>query len=102
VIICRDWLHDDGLRIIARKAGTLVRLYSRPGNDLTAFPLIVEALARLRSRSYTVDGEAFACVMTACHHSRYYGIAGMTVASSSTRVRPIKLMNWIAEKGTFV
>jgi Protein of unknown function (DUF3309) len=29
-----------------------VRLYSRPGNDLTwRFPLIVEALARLRSHS---------------------------------------------------
>jgi ATP-dependent DNA ligase len=28
-----------------------VRLYSRPGNDLTyRFPLIVEALAKLRSR----------------------------------------------------
>jgi hypothetical protein len=32
--------------------GKRVRLYSRPGNDLTArFPLIVEALSRLRSRS---------------------------------------------------
>ena len=36
-----------------------VRLYSRPGNDLThRFPLIVEALARLRSRSCIIDGEA--------------------------------------------
>jgi bifunctional non-homologous end joining protein LigD len=39
-----------------------VRLYSRPGNDLTRrFALIVEALARLRSRSCIVDGEAVAC-----------------------------------------
>jgi bifunctional non-homologous end joining protein LigD len=39
-----------------------VRLYSRPGNDLTGrFPLIVEALARLRSRSCIIDGEALAC-----------------------------------------
>jgi bifunctional non-homologous end joining protein LigD len=37
-------------------------LYSRPGNDLTRrFPLIVETLARLRSRSCIVDGEAVAC-----------------------------------------
>ena len=36
-----------------------VRLYSRPGNDLThRFPLIVEALARLRSRSCIINGEA--------------------------------------------
>ena len=35
---------------------------SRPGNDLTRrFPLIVEMLARLRSRSCIIDGEAVAC-----------------------------------------
>jgi ATP-dependent DNA ligase len=39
-----------------------VRLYSRPGNDLTdRFTLIVEALARLRSRSCILDGEAVCC-----------------------------------------
>ena len=48
--------------MIARKDGPRVRLYSRPGNDLTRqFPLIVEALARLRSRSCIIDGEAVAC-----------------------------------------
>jgi bifunctional non-homologous end joining protein LigD len=52
----------DGVRIIARKKGARVRLYSRPGNDFTGrFPLIVEALARLRSRSIIIDGEAVAC-----------------------------------------
>jgi ATP-dependent DNA ligase len=33
-----QWLHEikhDGFRIIARKTGVQVRLYSRPGNDLT-------------------------------------------------------------------
>jgi integrase len=52
-----EWLHEikhDGFRVIARKDGARVKLYSRPGNDLTKrFPLIVEALARLRSRSCT-------------------------------------------------
>src|SRR5262249_520489 len=50
-----QWLHEikhDGFRIIGRKDDQRVRLYSRPGNDLTdRFPLIVETLARLRSRS---------------------------------------------------
>jgi bifunctional non-homologous end joining protein LigD len=59
------WLHEikhDGFRIIARKDGHRVRLYSRPGNDLTArFPLIVEAVSRLRGRSTIIDGEAVAC-----------------------------------------
>jgi bifunctional non-homologous end joining protein LigD len=42
--------------------GSRVRLYSRPGNGLTwRFPLIVDALARLRSRSCIIDGEAVAC-----------------------------------------
>ena len=39
-----------------------MRLYSRPGNDLTRrLPLIVETLARLRSLSCIIDGEAVAC-----------------------------------------
>jgi bifunctional non-homologous end joining protein LigD len=59
------WLHEikhDGFRVIARKEGKRVKLYSRPGNDLThRFPLIGEALASLRSRSCIIDGEAVAC-----------------------------------------
>jgi bifunctional non-homologous end joining protein LigD len=74
-----DWLHEikhDGFRVIARKNGERVKLYSRPGNDLTKrFPLIVEALARLRLRSCIIDGEAVACgddgiaSFTSCQHS---------------------------------
>jgi bifunctional non-homologous end joining protein LigD len=59
------WLHEikyDGFHVIARKDGERVRLYSRPGNDLTyRFTLIVEALVRLRSRSCIIDGEAVCC-----------------------------------------
>ena len=59
------WLHEikhDGVRIIARKDGERVRLYSRPGNDFSRrFPVIVDALPRLRSRSCIIDGEAVAC-----------------------------------------
>src|SRR5712671_6528991 len=59
------WLHEikhDGFRVIARKDGDRVRLYSRPGNELTRrFPLIVEALIGLRSRTCIIDGEAVAC-----------------------------------------
>jgi hypothetical protein len=48
--------------VIARKDGKRVKLYSRPGNDLTyRFPLIVEALTRLRPQSCIIDGEAVAC-----------------------------------------
>jgi ATP-dependent DNA ligase len=59
-----QWLHEikhDGFRIIARKNGAQVRLYSRPDNDFTRrFPRIVETLAGLRSRSCIIDGEAVA------------------------------------------
>jgi ATP-dependent DNA ligase len=60
-----EWLHEikhDGFRVIARKTDGRVRLYSRPGNDLTyRFPLIVEAIGRLQARSCIIDGEAVAC-----------------------------------------
>jgi bifunctional non-homologous end joining protein LigD len=49
-------------RVIARKTDGRVRLYSRPGNDLTyRFSLIVEARGRLWARSCIIDGEAVAC-----------------------------------------
>src|SRR4029078_12813010 len=61
----REWLHEikwDGFRVIGRKKGKRVRLYSRPSNDLTdRFPQIVEALARLRPTFCIIDGEAVAC-----------------------------------------
>jgi bifunctional non-homologous end joining protein LigD len=57
-----EWLHEikhDGFRVIARKDANRVKLYSRPGNDRTdRFPLIVDALAKLRSQSCIIDGEA--------------------------------------------
>src|SRR5262252_3171882 len=60
-----EWLHEikhDRFRVIARKNGAQMRLYSRHRSDLTyRFPLIVETLARLRSRSCIIDGEAVAC-----------------------------------------
>ena len=58
------WLHEikhDGFRVIARKDGDHVRLYSRSGKDLTGrFALIVEAIAALRLRTVILDGEAVA------------------------------------------
>jgi bifunctional non-homologous end joining protein LigD len=55
-------VQHDGFRVIARKVGTLVQLYSRSGNELTKrFPLIVEAMAGLGARSCIIDGEAVAC-----------------------------------------
>jgi len=47
---------------MARKTDTRVRLYSRPGNDLTdRFLSIFEAVARLRAHSCIIDGEAVSC-----------------------------------------
>jgi ATP-dependent DNA ligase len=68
------WLHEikhDGFRVIARKDGKQVRLYSRPGNDLTArFPLIVEALSLLRSRSCISTGRLLSASETSTHYQR--------------------------------
>src|SRR5215831_18723782 len=59
------WIHEikhDGFRIIARKDGERVTLYSRPGNDFTRrFPPIARTLTNLRCRSCIIDGEAVIC-----------------------------------------
>ena len=78
-------IKHDGFRVIARKEGTRVKLYSRPGNDLTdRFPLIVEALAKLRPRSCIIDGEAVACGDDGIASFDASAIDTMTRASSST------------------
>jgi bifunctional non-homologous end joining protein LigD len=83
-----QWLHEikhHGFRIIARKKGALVRLYSPPGNDLThRFPLIVETLARLRSRSCIIDGEVSPAMTTELPRSISSVTAVQTKAYSST------------------
>jgi bifunctional non-homologous end joining protein LigD len=59
------WLHEikhDGIRVIAQRQGDRVKLYSRHGDDMTKrFPLIVEAMMRLRASSCVIDGEAVLC-----------------------------------------
>ena len=59
------WLHEikhDGYRLMARLEGRRTRLFSRRGHDWTErFPRIRAALAVLRARSATIDGEAVVC-----------------------------------------
>ena len=56
------WLHEikhDGFRIMARRNGDGVRLYTRNGYDFAGrFPQIVAAVSKLRARSCLIDGEA--------------------------------------------
>lgn len=56
------WLHEikhDGFRIMARRNGDSVRLYTRNGYDFAGrFPQIVEGVSKLKARSCFIDGEA--------------------------------------------
>jgi ATP-dependent DNA ligase len=55
------WLYEikhDGYRLMVRKAGERVRIYTRRGADWTKrFPLIVTAIRKLRAKSVLLDGE---------------------------------------------
>ena len=57
-----DWVHEvkhDGYRMIVRKGGAVVRLFTRNGHDWSGrFPAITEAAARLKADTFTIDGEA--------------------------------------------
>lgn len=49
----------DGYRLMVRRAGARVRLFTRRGHDWSdRYPRIAEAMARLRIASATIDGEA--------------------------------------------
>jgi bifunctional non-homologous end joining protein LigD len=56
------WVHEikhDGFRIIARRIGREVRLFTKQGGDYSKhYPLMVEAINRLRVSSAVFDGEA--------------------------------------------
>src|SRR4051794_8044323 len=60
-----QWIHEikfDGYRLLARRDGERVRLYTRRGYNWTnRYPLIVDALYSLRVRSVAIDGEAVWC-----------------------------------------
>jgi bifunctional non-homologous end joining protein LigD len=57
-----DWVHEikhDGYRLIVRRDGAAVRLFTRRGHDWTErYPAIAAAAANLRAKSFTLDGEA--------------------------------------------
>jgi bifunctional non-homologous end joining protein LigD len=59
------WIHEikhDGYRLMARRDPIGIRLLTRSGRDWTPrYPLIVEAVDRLKVRSCLIDGEAVAC-----------------------------------------
>src|SRR5215472_3325679 len=60
-----DWVHEikhDGYRLMARRDPAGVRLLTRNGHDWAArYPLILEAVNRLKVCSCLIDGEAVAC-----------------------------------------
>src|SRR5262249_22204205 len=60
----RDWLFEikyDGVRVLAERAGSRVRLYGRSGQDFTdRYPEVVAALAELPIDRFVLDGEVVA------------------------------------------
>jgi ATP-dependent DNA ligase len=61
----REWVHEikhDGYRLIVRRNGKRVRVFTRRGFDWTGrFRWIEDALRSLRAQSATIDGEAVCC-----------------------------------------
>jgi bifunctional non-homologous end joining protein LigD len=59
------WVHEikhDGYRLIVRRDGETVRLFTRRGHDWTErYPAIASAAAKIRAQSFTLDGEAVVC-----------------------------------------
>src|SRR5258705_13950077 len=60
-----DWIHEikhDGFRLMVRRKGARVRLFTRGGHNWAdRFPAIVEAASTIRAQSFLIDGEAVVC-----------------------------------------
>jgi bifunctional non-homologous end joining protein LigD len=87
VVDCARIKHD-GYRLIVRRDGETVRLFTRRGHDWTErYPAIAAAAAKLRAKSFTLDGEAVVvghdgiAVFDALHRAH----AGRRVARQSGR-----------------
>jgi bifunctional non-homologous end joining protein LigD len=73
-------IKHDGYRMIARRDGAAVRLYSRNANDWTArLRAIADGAERIKARSFTIDGEAVAL-----------GPDGLSRFEELTLVRPLE------------
>ena len=86
-----DWVHEikhDGYRLMARRDPIGVRLLTRNGHDWSSrYPLIVEAVNRLKVRSCLIDGEAVACDangLAVFEHSGASRLAAMWCSMPST------------------
>jgi ATP-dependent DNA ligase len=81
------WIHEikhDGYRLMARRDPIGIRLLTRNGHDWALrYPLIIEAVDRLKVRSCLIDGERYAATTTACRASTASVTAGMMTACSS-------------------
>jgi ATP dependent DNA ligase domain len=80
------WVHEikhDGYRLIVRHDGDTPRLFTRRGHDWTGrYPAIAAAAAKLRAKSFTLDGEAVVCgpdgvVVFDALHRRHKALAGL-------------------------
>lgn len=60
-----DWIHEikhDGIRLIVRRRGARVRIFTKNGFDWTErYPRIVEAVGNLKVTSCAIDGEGVVC-----------------------------------------
>ena len=81
-----NWIHEikhDGFRLMARRDPVGIRLLTRNGNDWTPrYPLIFEAVNRLKVRSCLIDGEAVGCDDDGVPTFQNCGCAGTTGACS--------------------
>src|SRR5215475_3323386 len=79
------WVHEikhDGYRMIVRRNGAAVRLYSRNANDWTArLRAIVDGAGRIKAKSFTIDGEAV--VLGADGLSRFEELSGRDAANTA-------------------
>jgi bifunctional non-homologous end joining protein LigD len=81
------WLHEvkhDGYRILARKQGGRVKLWSRHGTDFTnRLPRIAEAVRDLPAERAVVDGEAVVFLKPWAPVVRYCSVLGWASYSLS-------------------
>src|SRR5262249_19117498 len=93
-----DWIHEikhDGYRLMARRDPIGIHLLTRNGHDWAPrYPLIVEAVDRLRVRSCLIDGEAVACDKNGL---AVFELCGASRRASMSSSMPSTSLSWTAK-----
>jgi bifunctional non-homologous end joining protein LigD len=95
------WVHEikhDGYRLMVKRYGDKVRIFTRRGADWTRrFPAIVQAALKVKAKSFYIDGEG-----AVCDNNGLAVFDRLHRKATTSRLTCSRLTSWRLTASTFV